>query len=133
MVLSCNKFCQDIFIIKKLFYNVIQTSSDMLYFPIVNVIAEVWGWYRCQNRIEKCYQYYWEQLTFYQKKYKSKHKDWEKKNLFDNSNSFDKNRTQDGTFKTMSNATFNIDKLQVTLLFAYIFPERIFSKPLRKK
>ena len=63
----CYKFCQDIFIIKKLFYNVIQTSSDMLYFPIVNVIAEASGWYRCQNRIEKCYQYYWEQLTFYQK------------------------------------------------------------------
>ena len=44
MVLSCNMFCQDTFIIKKLFYNVAQTSTELL---------QLWVSYRRQNRIEE--------------------------------------------------------------------------------
>ena len=40
MVLSCNMFCQVMFIIKKLFYYVFQTSSEMLSFLHREDIAE---------------------------------------------------------------------------------------------
>ena len=50
MVLSCNMLCWDIFIIKKLLYNVVQISGwDVI------IYLRVWVWCRCQNWVEKTF------------------------------------------------------------------------------
>ena len=58
--------CPDIFIIKKLFYNIVQTwclkMRDVIISPSLTLLLKVWVWYRCQNRIEK-YPPWWKKLN----------------------------------------------------------------------
>ena len=50
MFFPCNVFCWDIFIIKKLLYNLVQTSGwDVI------ISLRAWVWCRCQNRVEKTF------------------------------------------------------------------------------
>ena len=52
---------QDIFIVKKLFYIVVQTSSEIC--PSLRLLLKVCVWYRCQNRIKKYYRHDGEQVA----------------------------------------------------------------------
>ena len=65
MDLSCNMFFVKKFFIKKLFYNVVQTSSEIS--PQLRLLLKVFVSYRCQHRIKNYYQHDGEPLTFYQK------------------------------------------------------------------
>ena len=63
MVLSCNMFFIRYFCHKKLFYNVVQTWSEIS--SSLRLSLKVCVWYRCQNRIENYYDHDGGQLTFY--------------------------------------------------------------------
>ena len=61
---------QDVFIIKKLLNNV-KFKWDVIKWDVIisaslGLLAKVWVWYRCQNRIEKYYYHDGEQVSFYQ-------------------------------------------------------------------
>ena len=57
----------DIFIIKKLFHNMItHIQWDVIISSSLRLLLNVWIWYRCQNRIENYYQHDGEQLSFYE-------------------------------------------------------------------
>ena len=108
MVLSCYMFCEDIFIIKKLFYKVVQTSPLLL---------KVW---KCELDVDVTIFSPWWRRIVYQKVHIKTHRLRKEEcfcNLYIliNSNLFDKNRTQEN----VKNGNWT-GKLQATPAFAYI-------------